>query len=285
MIAWKNGSYLEVADGLTVSQIHRGLSLFETFAIRAGAVECLDSHWQRLALGCAQVGINPNHLRLGHLSKTSHWASVLPRLLSDASLTDAIVRIVVVPHPHGTFDEWVSVRPLPPTPASIDLFLLSTKRDDAEWMPRPKSGPWQNSAEAWRELQSITPHPEVEGVQLDKQGNLSEATRSSIIWRENNHWFTSAASTQRLPSTTALQFNDYLHQSGQALNEVAQPFPISAESIVVLRSTFLGGAVLASRCQKPNGELIWQAKADQSDTQKSLAGFANWRAQRSLKLL
>ena len=285
MMVWKNSEFIEVADGLTVAQIHHGLSLFETFAIRAGVVECLDSHWQRLALGCERLGINPSGLHLGHFSKTTHWSSVLQRLLKAASLSDAIVRLVVVPKSNGTFDEWVSVRPLPATPAKLDLFLLSTVRDDAEWMPRPKSGPWQNSAEAWRELQSITPRPDTEGIQLDKHGHLSEATRSSIIWRENHRWFTPAATTQRLPGTTALQFSDYLRQSGQTMEEVAQPFPLQAESFIVLRSTFLGGAVLASRCQTPQGDLIWQAQADQGDAQRSLRGFAHWRAQRSLKLL
>jgi branched-subunit amino acid aminotransferase/4-amino-4-deoxychorismate lyase len=285
MLAWKNGVFCEVADGITVAQMHQGLSLFETFALREGKVECLEFHWQRLALSCAHLGIQSDQRHLGHLSKTAEWSPVLQRLLRAESLSQAIVRLVIVPTSQGSFDEWVTVRPLPDTPAKLDLFLLSTVRDEAEWMPRPKSGPWQNSAEALRELQSITSRTDVEGVQCDSRGCVSEATRSSLLWREGNRWFAPAPSTQRLPGTAALQFIDYLKHSGQSVTEVTQSFPLQAESMVVLRSTFLGGAVLASRCQRPTGETLWQADADQTSTQKILQEFARWRTQRSLKLL
>lgn len=285
MLAWKNHTWIEVADGLAVAQIHSGLSLFETFALRDGKVECLDSHWQRLERGCAHRGIPPEQLHLGHLTKTTNWTPVLQKLLKSAALTEAIVRLVIVPKSDGTWDEWVTVRPLPATPQAVDLFLLSTRRDKAEWLPRPKSGPWENSACAWRELQTITSRSDVEGVQLDQQGHVSEATRSSLIWREGGQWYWPATSTQRLAGTAALQLIDFLGQSGEKVTEVTQPFPVQAESVLVLRSTFLGGAILASQCYDTPNNRIWQANADQTEVREILQSFARWRAQRSLKLL
>lgn len=124
MLAWRNGEYVTVPDGASVAQIHDGPSLFETFALRAGHVECLADHWQRLASSCPRIGLNAKKLILGQSTDCAKWSPVLQKLLSAAGLTDAVVRLIVVPRDDGLSTEWVTVRPLPELAPSVDLFLL-----------------------------------------------------------------------------------------------------------------------------------------------------------------
>jgi branched-subunit amino acid aminotransferase/4-amino-4-deoxychorismate lyase len=284
MLAWRNGEYVTVPDGATVAQIHDGPSLFETFALRAGRVECLTDHWQRLALSCPRIGLNAQKLILGQSTDRAKWSPVLQKLQSAAGLTDAIVRLIVVPRDDGLSTEWVTLRPLPESAPTTDLFLLKTTRDKPEWLPRPKSGPWKNSAAAWKELKSLTDRPDVEGVQLDLEGNVSECTRSALAWWDGKRWSLPAGPTGCLPSTTANQFKGVLSQAKVPFQEVAAPFPDAAESIIVLRSTLLGGSSLVQKVFSADGKICWQASPNQSHTKAQQEALRAWRAQRSINL-
>lgn len=284
MLAWRNGEYVAVPDGAEVSQIHEGPSLFETFAIRSGRVECLADHWQRLALGCPRLGLSAQKLILGQSTDSKQWAPVLQKLLSAAGLTDAIVRLIVAPRDDGLSTEWVTVRPLPETPKAVDLFLLKTIRDKPEWLPRPKSGPWKNSSTAWKELKSLTPRTDVEGLQFDAIGNVSECTRSALTWWDGQQWSFSSPSTGCLPSTTANQFKGVLGKLKIPFHETAIAFPKDARSVLILRSTLAGGACLVSKVFANDGKIYWQAPANQSDIDDQLQALKVWRTQRSINL-
>lgn len=284
MLAWRNGEYIEVPDGAEVSQIHPGPSLFETFALRAGKVECLADHWQRLALACPRLGLNSEKLILGQSIDAQLWAPVIKKLLGAAGLTNAIVRLIVVPRVDGLSTEWATVRPLPDSPSAVDLFLLKTPRDKPEWLPRPKSGPWENSASAWKELKSLTPRTDVEGVQFDASGKVSECTRSALAWWDGKQWSLPAPSTSCLPSTTAQQFKGVLQQAKIPYAEVAAEFPLAAKSILILRSTLLGGASAAQNVFSADGKKVWQAPDDQAHAQQQMQALRVWRAQRSVNL-
>lgn len=284
MLAWKNGEYISVPDGAEVSQIHDGPSLFETFALRAGQVECLADHWQRLALGCPRLGINAQKLILGQSTDSAKWSPVLQKLLAAAQLSDAIVRIIIVPRSDGLSTEWVTVRPLPPASTTTDLFLLKTQRDKPEWLPRPKSGPWKNSSTAWKELKKLTPRHDVEGVQFDLNGDISECTRSAVAWWNGDKWSLPASSTGCLPSTTANQFRGVLTHAKIPFLDVAAPFPKDARSILVLRSTLSGGASLVNEVLSSSGQVVWQASTDQSHAQMLMRALRDWRVQRSVNL-
>ena len=284
MLAWCNGEYVTVPDGATVAQIHDGTSLFETFALRSGVVECLADHWQRLALSCPRFGLDAQKLILGQSTDRAKWSPILQKLLSAAGLTDAIVRIVVVPRADGLSTEWVTVRALPTSTQSVDLFLLKTVRDKPEWLPRPKSGPWKNSALALKELSTLTTRIDVEGVQYDAAGNVSECTRSALAWWDGKQWSMPAATTGCLPGTAANQFKGVLHQAKIPVQEVATVFPSDAQSILILRSTLAGGACLVNQAFTPNGQVAWQASADQSQALAQLSSLRSWRAQRSMNL-
>lgn len=182
MQAWFNQKYISVPDQATVSQISPDFCFFETFALRQGRVESPEFHEQRLLLGLTRLSLNTNQLHLNFSDKINHWKPILKNLLADEKLTDAIVRWMVIPNKDGTFSECVTVRSLPITPPAIDLFLLNTTRDQAEWLPRPKTGPWKNSQAALDELRQISPRTDVEGFQLDTRGNVSDGTRSTLVW-------------------------------------------------------------------------------------------------------
>ena len=282
MIGWRQGEWVTLPDGAEVSALVPGPSLFETFAVRSGRIACLADHLDRLALACPRLGLDPTCLMLGADATTARWSAPVGGLLGRNTLTDAIVRLLVAPHGDGMATEWLTVRPLPATPSAIDLYQLSLRRDAPEWLPRPKSGPWQNSSDAWRELRIVADRPDAEGVQFDARGCLSEGSRSSLAWWDGESWNFPAVETSRLPGTTSAQLRSVLAQAGRPVRDVSWPgFPSSAQSMLVLRSTFDGGALLA-RSYHAEGRLTWQPSGPQAEATRALALLAAWRAQRCI---
>ena len=282
MIGWRQGEWVSLPDGAEVSALVPGPSLFETFALRAGRIACLADHLDRLALGCPRLGLDSARLMLGADAHIARWSAPLGGLLGRNTLTEAIVRLLVAPRGDGLATEWLTVRPLPATPSAIDLYQLSLRRDTPEWLPRPKSGPWQNSGDAWRELRGVADRPDAEGVQFDGRGCVSEGSRSSFSWWDGECWNFPAVETGRLPGTSAAQLRSVLAQAGRPVRDVSWPgFPMNAQSMLVLRSTFDGGAVLA-RSYHAEGRLTWQPSGPQAEASRALALLAAWRAQRCI---
>ena len=219
---------------------------------------------------------------LGSSSLAERWSAPLGGVLGRNALTEAIVRLLVAPRGDGLATEWLTVRPLPVTPSAVDLYQLTLRRDAPEWLPRPKSGPWKNSSDAWRELRALADRPDAEGIQLDARGCLSEGVRSSLAWWDGACWNFPAVETGRLSGTAMAQLRGVLIQAGRPVRDVSWPgFPASAESLLVLRSTFDGGAVLA-RSYHAEGRLAWQPTGPQTEATRALALLAAWRAQRCI---
>ncbi len=284
MQAWTNQKFITVPDQATVSQISPDFCLFETFALRDGRVESPEVHEARMMSGLNHLNLDKTKLYLNFSNKLHHWRPILKNLLSTEKLADAIVRWMVVPNIDGTLTEWVTVRPLPATPPSIDLFLLKTIRDNAEWLPRPKTGPWKNSQVALDELKNLSPRLDVEGVQYDQHGNISDCTRSALVWWDGTEWFTPSKETQCLSSTSLQNFQNSLRSKKQ-IKAVAQSFPYHAQSLIVLRSTFEGGAVLVKNVFNSDGELAWTTQPNQEEARSALTHLKEFRAQRSVSLL
>lgn len=282
MIGWRQGEWVTLPDGAEVAALAPGPSLFETFALRGGRIACLPDHLDRLAAACPRLGLDPARLMLGSSSLAERWSAPLGGVLGRNTLTDAIVRLLVAPRGDGLATEWLTVRPLPATPSAIDLYQLMLRRDAPEWLPRPKSGPWKNSSDAWRELRAIADRPDAEGIQLDPRGCLSEGVRSSLAWWDGACWNFPAVETGRLSGTAMAQLRGVLIQAGRPVRDVSWPgFPTSAESLLVLRSTFDGGAALA-RSYHAEGRLAWQPTGPQAEATRALALLAAWRAQRCI---
>ena len=282
MIGWRQGEWVVLPDSAEVATLVPGASLFETFALRSGRIACLGDHLDRLAAAGPRLGLDPARLMLGAAAHEATWSAPLGGLLGRNALTDAIVRLLVAPRGDGLATEWLTVRPLPPTPSAIDLYQLTLRRDAPEWLPRPKSGPWKNSAEAWRELRAVADRADAEGVQFDARGCLSEGTRSSFAWWDGESWNFPAVETGRLPGTAMAQLRSVLAQSGRPVRDVSWPgFPSNAQSLLVLRSTFDGGATPA-RSYHAGGRLVWQPTGPQAEATRALAQLAAWRAQRCI---
>ena len=282
MIGWRQGEWVTITDGAEVASLVPGPSLFETFALRDGRVACLADRLDRLAVACPRLGLDSARLMLGSSADAARWSAPLGGLLGRNTLTNAIVRLLVAPRGDGLATEWLTVRPLPATPAAIDLYQLSLRRDAPEWLPRPKSGPWKNSADAWRELRALADRPDAEGIQLDARGCLSEGARSSLAWWDGACWNFPSVETGRLPGTASAQLRGVLTQAGRPVRDVSWPgFPANALSVLVLRSTFDGGAVPA-RSYQAEGRLTWQPSGPQVEAMRALAQLAAWRAQRCM---
>lgn len=255
-----------LAEGdATPGSFPAGAAFFETVALRAGAVECLEDHLARLRAGLARAGLTPGPLAAGDLAA---WRAAL-RLLGGQ---DGVLRLVVGPG----FEE-LGLRALLPSPAVFRLRSLRTPRDAAEWRPRPKSAPWANSLAASVELRSLGVGAGVEGVQFDGRGFVSEGSRSSLAWVEGGALHVPAETTGRLPGTALGQL---IRCAGLPVREVESAVPVRAESILVLRSTLPGGASAVSHWDDVEGRPLWSG--DPAAARPLLAALAAWRAQRCI---
>jgi branched-subunit amino acid aminotransferase/4-amino-4-deoxychorismate lyase len=242
-----------------------GAAFFETVALRDGVVECLEDHLARLRAGMLRAGFAPGPLAAGDLAA---WCAAI-RLLGGQ---EGVLRLVV-----GSDFEELGLRALLPSPGVFRLRSLGTVRDAAEWFPRPKSAPWANSMAASVELRSLGAGAGVEGVQFDARGFVSEGSRSNLAWVEGGVLHVPAESTDRLPGTALAQL---IRCAGLPVREVESAVPVSAEVILVLRSTLPGGASAVSHWDDVDGRPLWSG--DPAVARPLLAALAAWRVQRCI---
>ena len=67
--------------------------------------------------------------------------------------------------------------------------------------------------------------------------------------------------------------------------EVMEPFPLHAQSLIILRSTFSGGAVIVNQVFNSEGTVIWTAGPNQTEAKSVLNTLKDFRLQRSVSLL
>ena len=259
----RNGVLVE-GDALPGS-FPAGAAFFETIALRAGSVECLDDHLLRLRAGLDRAGFAPGPLAAGDLAA---WRSAVGLLGG----REGVLRLVVGPD----FEE-LGLRALLPSPEVFALRSLRAVRDAPEWLPRPKSAPWANSLAATVELRSLGVGAGVEGVQFDARGFVSEGSRSSLAWVEAGVLHVPAETTGRLPGTALGQL---VRCAGLPVRAVEAGVPVRAEVIFVLRSTLPGGASAVSRWDDVDGGPLWSG--DPGVARPLLATLAAWRAQRCI---
>lgn len=263
---WRNG---EIVPGdVSPGAFPDGARCFETIALRAGRVECLDDHLARMQAALGHLGLRHGALAAGDLGA---WRRALGALRPG----DAILRLVA-----GDGFEELGARPILSSPETFALRTLRTARDAPEWLPRPKSAPWTNSLAATAELRALGLPDGTEGVQLDARGFVSECTRSSIAWLRDGALHVPDASTGRLPGTALAQL---LACAGVDVIEVAAPAPAGADAVLVLRSTLPGGGAAATAWSDAEGREIWRAR-DLATARRLLAALAGWRGQRSVSL-
>lgn len=263
---WRNG--MLVAGDAQPGAFPAGARLFETLALREGRVECLDDHLARLRAGLEVLGLAPGPLARGDLA-------VWRRAVAALSARDAILRLVV-----GDGFEELGARPILASPETFALRTLRTRRDAAEWSPRPKSAPWANSLAATAELRALGAAPGTEGVQLDAAGRVSEGTRSSLAWVAEGALCAPDEATGCLPGTALAQL---MACAGLPVRRVAGPPPASADAVLVLRSTLPGGGAAVDAWADVDGRVFWRA-ASLAQARQLLARLAAARAQRAVSL-
>ena len=258
-----------LAEGdATPGSFPAGAAFFETIALRAGMVECLDDHLARLRAGMARAGFAPGPLAAGDLAA---WRAALG-LLGGQGGQEGVLRLVV-----GADFEELGLRALLPSPEVFRLRSLRTVRDAAEWFPRPKSAPWANSLAATVELRTLGAGAGVEGVQFDARGFVSEGSRSSLAWVQGGALHVPAESTGRLPGTALGQL---IRCAGLPVCEVESTVPVRAEAMLLLRSTLPGGASAVSHWDDAAGRPLWSG--DPAAARPLLAALAAWRGQRCI---
>lgn len=188
-LVYRDGEFLPAA-GAKVPLSDRGalygLGFFETFRTSGGRAHHWRYHQQRLAAACATTGLRlPAEFLAGDEERL---AAAIARLLTGAGGTaaDAVFRYTITAgEAGGRPREFLTRRALPPAaPAEgIALRVLRLRRDNGEWLPRPKS---LNYANAWlgaRELAGRAENPHEEGLFLSRENAfVVEGTRQNVVW-------------------------------------------------------------------------------------------------------
>jgi 4-amino-4-deoxychorismate lyase len=185
-----------------------GIGLFETFRTYGGRPWLLDRHAERLAEGCAELGIR-------YAPDPAAMEAEVRRLLEANGLDDGYVRWSVsagegaVGLPAGDYERpnvVVYAKALPPDePASRPgktVRRLRLRRSGPEGTRRFKSFPYMNNVIAKRELIRAGAAPGTEGIFLNGEGKLVEGLVSNVFWLRGGKLYTPAEETGLLPGVT-----------------------------------------------------------------------------------
>lgn len=208
-----NGNVVHMAAAVVPVTDHGflyGLGLFETFRTYQGVPFLLERHLERMAAGCAELGI-PFTTTVEELKD---W---IDRLLQANGLRDAYVRYTVsageaaLGLPSGDYERpnhIVFAKALPePSPSLYEkgrmLQCLSTVRNTPEGNIRFKSLHYMNSILAKRELNGYGKSAQgAEGLQLTREGHVAEGIVSNVFWVRQGVLHTPSTKTGILPGIT-----------------------------------------------------------------------------------
>jgi len=208
-----NGNVVHMAAAVVPVTDHGflyGLGLFETFRTYQGVPFLLERHLERMAAGCAELGIPFTTT----VEEVKDWIN---RLLQANGLSDAYVRYTVsageaaLGLPSGDYENpnhIVFVKALPePSPSLYEkgrlLQCLSTVRNTPEGNIRFKSLHYMNSILAKRELNGFGKLAEgAEGLQFTREGHVAEGIVSNVFWVRQGVLHTPSIDTGILPGIT-----------------------------------------------------------------------------------
>lgn len=186
-----------------------GMGLFETFRTYGGKPWLLREHAERLAEGCAALGI-------AYRPDPAAMAEGVARLLEANSLADAYIRWSVsagsgeVGLPAGEYAqprEIVYAKPLaqddPSARSGKALRLLRLRRTRPELGElRLKSFHYMNNIAAKRELQSGGAAASTEGLFLNERDEVVECLVSNVFWMRDGELRTPSLDTGPLAGVT-----------------------------------------------------------------------------------
>ncbi|WP_366291971.1 aminotransferase class IV [Paenibacillus sp. AN1007] len=248
-----NGELVQLAAAVVPVTDHGflyGLGLFETLRTYQGVPYLLERHLDRMASGCAELGI-PFTVTA---AEVTDWIS---RLMQANRIEDAYVRYTVsageapLGLPSGDYTDpthIVLAKALPaPSPALYEtgkvLQRLSTPRNTPESRVRFKSLHYMNSILAKRELNGYGQQDQrllgAEGLQLTQDGYAAEGIVSNVFWVRENILYTPSLSTGILPGITRGVVMEIAAEQGIVCMEKQSPW----EELWQADEIFLTGSV------------------------------------------
>ncbi|MFD2702567.1 aminotransferase class IV [Paenibacillus shunpengii] len=188
-----------------------GIGLFETLRTYQGKPSNLGRHLERMAAGCAELGIPFT----ADSEKLERW---IVKLLAANGLEEAYIRYTVsagaelLGLPSDNYSEPNHIVFAKALPAMSDewyekgkaLQLLRTRRNTPEGQVRFKSLHYMNNILAKRELMQYEQavQRQAEGLMLTPEGSLAEGMVSNLFFVKDEMVFTPELSTGILPGIT-----------------------------------------------------------------------------------
>lgn len=160
-----------------------GLGFFESFRTSGGRLHHWPRHRRRLEQACARAGVTLPADFLA--SDEAKLQTVVVELLQRRGLADAVFRYTVTAGaPEERPNEFLRPRALPPAaPAQgVALRVLALRRDNGEWVPRPKSLNYANALLGAEELRRRGAPVTDEGLFLSRDGWVVETPRQAVAW-------------------------------------------------------------------------------------------------------
>lgn len=211
-----NGQCIDAAEAVVSVMDHGflyGMGLFETFRTYKGRPFLLERHLNRLAAGCAALGIETSSL-----PGPDELRRLIEQLMKANELEEAYIRYTVsagediLGLPAGMYSQPNQILMAKPLPAAPDrlythgkaLQLLTTRRNSPEGPVRLKSLHYMNNILAKRELST---YPEAvrlhaEGLMLNADGYLSEGMVSNLFFVKHRRIYTPDTACGLLPGIT-----------------------------------------------------------------------------------
>ncbi|RUS48298.1 aminodeoxychorismate lyase [Cohnella sp. AR92] len=223
-----------------------GMGLFETFRTYGGKPWLLEWHAERLAEGCASLGIE-------YRPDLSHMKRSVERLIEANGLQeqDAYIRwsvsagngaVGLPTEPYSKPREIVYAKPQaadePEARRGKALRLLTLRRSEPEADARLKSFHYMNNILAKRELSAGGAEPGTEGLFLNTAGYIVEGMVSNVFWIRNDTLYTPSLACGPLAGITRRYVMGLAAEYGLSVEEGAYAWDelLLAEEVFVTSS-------------------------------------------------
>jgi 4-amino-4-deoxychorismate lyase len=230
-----------------------GDGLFETIAIRAGEPRLWDYHMDRLAAGCACLGLampDPGGLRR-QIDAALHRATAEAAFCVAKIIVSAGISQRGYGRPQGTDSAtWVGLFPAAPLPASVylegvDTIICKTRLGVGSPVAGVKSLNRLEQVLARSECLSVNAF---EGLTLDAEGYVICGTMSNVFLVRNSSVITPLLSRCGVPGVMRRHVMSTLQAIGRSVEEldIREPELHAADEVFLSNSQF--GVIPVRRC-------------------------------------
>ncbi|THF74523.1 aminotransferase class IV [Cohnella fermenti] len=241
-----------------------GMGLFETFRTYGGKPWLLDWHAERLAEGCAALGIE-------YAPDARHMRRSVARLIEANGLEDqdAYIRwsvsagdgaVGLPAEPYAKPREIVYAKPQaadePERRSGKALRLLKLRRSEPEAVFRLKSFHYMNNILAKRELVAGGAAPGTEGLFLNAAGHVAEGMVSNVFWINGHTLRTPSLDCGPLAGVTRRYVLTLAAEQGLRVEEGAYAWEELPAADEVFVTSSIQEIVPVSRLEGPDGRTL-----------------------------